>query len=496
MGDDVLSGGGGDDQVIGRAGNDNLDGGPGDDFLVGGAGTDTFTITAGRDRVADFGWGGDADILRIEAGATAIVKMAGTWVATSSSYNKGVAEIRTEGFSVNLQNIGGTNGIRLGANGPTGVTLVGSKFADIIAGSDGGDTLQGGLGDDVIVGRGGDDIINGEGGDDELEGSSGLDTFIINAGSDRIRDLGLGGMAEVVQVATGTTVTAAVVNDWTPSAATYNHGTASLLSEGSGIDLSAVTGSKGWSVSAAAATSAVTLVGSLNADTLTGGDGDDTLNGQGGADTMSGGRGNDVYVVNDVGDVVTEVGNSGTDTVQASVDYTRPIAVENLMLTGPSFLTGTGNALGNTLTAASAGSRLVGGAGADTLIGGLGDDILEGGTGFDSLQGGNGADIFRFFDRSNQSTDTVSDFGSGLDSLEFSAASFLADPSLVGIDLAATNRFVAGNTATAAQGQFIYDSPTGRLMWDHNGTAAGQVFLAARLGAGTVLVASDIRVIS
>src|SRR5262249_42523977 len=55
-----------------------------------------------------------------------------------------------------------------------------------------------------------------------------------------------------------------------------------------------------------------TLSGLGGNDTLIGGAGADWLDGGTGADTMSGGTGDDTYVVDNVGDVVTEVGVSYT----------------------------------------------------------------------------------------------------------------------------------------------------------------------------------------
>jgi Ca2+-binding RTX toxin-like protein len=65
---------------------------------------------------------------------------------------------------------------------------------------------------------------------------------------------------------------------------------------------------------------------------------------------MIGGAGNDIYVVDNVTDVIAENASEGTDLVQSGVTYTLAANVENLTLTGTTAINGTGNALDNVLT--------------------------------------------------------------------------------------------------------------------------------------------------
>jgi Ca2+-binding RTX toxin-like protein len=105
--------------------------------------------------------------------------------------------------------------------------------------------------------------------------------------------------------------------------------------------------------------------------------------------TLLGGEGNDLYYIYNVGDVVKESANQGTDTVSSSLAaYTLTDNVENLILRNGPFgdvgISGTGNELDNHLTGDNADNILDGQAGDDTLVGGEGADILIGGLGKDS----------------------------------------------------------------------------------------------------------------
>lgn len=151
-----------------------------------------------------------------------------------------------------------------------------------------------------------------------------------------------------------------------------------------------------------------TLNGSGGNDTLLGGKGNDRLNGGTGLDAMFGGLGNDTYVADNLGDLVSEDGNGGTDTVESSINLTLAANVENMLLTGSSALNGTGNELDNTLT---------GNTGVNTLVGGAGNDRLDGKGGIDKYQGGTGNDTYVVNNASETVTENANE---GVDTVESS----------------------------------------------------------------------------
>lgn len=131
------------------------------------------------------------------------------------------------------------------------------------------------------------------------------------------------------------------------------------------------------------------VVGTSFDDTLLGNGADNSIDGGKGADAMAGGDGNDTYFVDDIGDVVTELGGEGTDDrIVSTLSFdlsTDGVEVEHLTLVGSGKINGTGNTADNQITGNKA---------ANTLDGGDGNDTLDGGKGADTLIGGLGDDVY------------------------------------------------------------------------------------------------------
>jgi len=121
------------------------------------------------------------------------------------------------------------------------------------------------------------------------------------------------------------------------------------------------------------------ITGTSGADTLNGLGGNDTLDGAAGADTMTGGTGNDIYYVDNVGDVVTELAGEGFDEVRTALSsIVVPANVERV-----TFIDAAANQRGSV-----GNDDFVGGARSDFF------DLRDGGD--DTVAGGDGADAFYF----------------------------------------------------------------------------------------------------
>ncbi|MBL8486758.1 MAG: M10 family metallopeptidase C-terminal domain-containing protein, partial [Rhodocyclaceae bacterium] len=130
------------------------------------------------------------------------------------------------------------------------------------------------------------------------------------------------------------------------------------------------------------------ITGNDGANSLSGGGGNDTLAGAAGVDTLAGGAGDDLYLLDDDGDLVQEGPAGGFDTLRVTGSAVLAANLEGLQLAGDGDFSATGN---------DAANRLTGNAGANLLTGGAGNDTLDGGAGPDFLVGGSGDDSY-FFD--------------------------------------------------------------------------------------------------
>jgi Ca2+-binding RTX toxin-like protein len=216
-----------------------------------------------------------------------------------------------------------------------------------------------------------------------------------------------------------------------------------------------------------------TLDGEIGNDVLFGELGNDELKGGGGSDTLSGGDGNDTLEGDSDGDILN--GNAGNDTLEgdAGLDVVNGGAGDDTIDGGIDKDTLNGNADNDAISGGDGGDTLRGGPGNDRQIGGLGGDVQLGGSGFDTFA----------FTATNEGNDRVDDWLAVDDQIEIDASAFgggLAP--FVGATLAA-DRLILGTapTATQAFGQFLYNTTTGQLSWDVDGTGATAAVAIVRL---------------
>ena len=313
----------------------------------------TKTVTIGVTNVVETGTAGN-DVLAGGAGGDRLTGGLGNDTYTVNNAADIVVELASQGADHVKASIAtytlAANVENLTYVGAGNFAGTGNTLNNVITGGAGHDTLRSGGGNDTIYGSAGNDTVYGEGGIDLVYGGEGTDKIFGGASNDR-------------------------------------------LSGDAGDD---------W------------LLGEDNRDYLYGWTGNDLLDGGADNDQMVGCAGNDTYIVNSIGDLVTEKANEGIDTVQSSVTCTLAANVENLTLTGAAAINGTGNTVNNTIVGNGAANTLGGGSGNDTLSGGGGNDMLTGGQGADTyvIALGGGSDLI-----SNADTDLAADklvFGAGI----------------------------------------------------------------------------------
>lgn len=215
-------------------------------------------------------------------------------------------------------------------------------------------------------------------------------------------------------------------------------------------------------------------------DNLMGEDGNDTLYGGTGADQLNGGQGIDTAAYGDAtGAVTASLISPSINLGDANGDIYR--SIENL-------------------AGSNYNDRLTGNANFNKLSGGNGNDVLNGGDGVDILLGGAGNDVFVFNSRLQASNiertnvDRLMDFVVANDTIHLENAVFTGLTKTGGL---ASTAFVKNTTGTAADAddRIIYDSDSGNLLYDRDGTGAAKAIVFADVPKGLNLTHADFYVI-
>lgn len=354
----------------------------------------------------------------------------------------------------------------------------GNAGSDILQGSDLGDTLRGGGGNDIFESSPGVDmLIGGSGFDlaDYTDASAGLTVDLSdpsNNTGDALADSYLsienvrGSIFDDILIgdADNNTLEGIAGNDWLDGGVG-----ADTMAGGAGFD-TIHGGSENDQIGGGDQGDLV--FGEDGNDLINGGMGLDTIDGGADNDTINGGIGNDNIFGNVGFDDIH--GNDGNDTVN-------------------------GGDQGDIITGDAGDDVIGGGMGLDSIDGGVGDDTITGGMGNDLLTGGTDADTFAFGSpgAANDGLDSISDFVSGTDTIQVSAAGYGG-----GLIINAPVTLVVAASAAAANsvagGYFIFDNSgadSGTVYWDvSGGSGADAVAIAVVTGVAS-LQASDFHVV-
>jgi serralysin len=448
-GTDTLDGGEGSDTVLGGADGDQVNGGNGDDYVAGEDGVDTVDGGAGADQVYG-GLGNDS--VSGGAGDDALFVSAGEG---NDSIDGGL-----DSDYLYFDRTGSALGLTISLANPAALQSLGDGTSIINIERI---RFHGGSGADNVTGGALDDYLDGGAGNDALAGGNGNDWYFVDSALDAVSESALAGSG-LDQIFSSVSFTNTA------------HVEALTLTGVANINATGLDGQNDR------------LVGNDGRNILSGKSGNDILDGGLGSDNLSGGLGDDQYYVNTSADVVNEAAGAGTgvDTIFAITSYVNALNVERLYLLGTANYNANGRNGQNDFLAGNSGANIINGM--------SGDDVIRGGLGNDILTGGGGMDVFQFLTRAGSITnmDVITDFNAADDTIQLDNLYYAA----LGANGSLTpGMYNTGTEAVEADDRIIYDTGTGALLYDADGSGAGGAVQFALLTGAPVISAADFVVV-
>ena len=468
------------DTIKGSISSDIIDGGPGADSMEGRAGDDQYWVDNAADVIVEQSGEGTDTIM---AGVTYtlpgnVENLTLTGSSVINGTGNSVNNILTGNSAVNVLSGGAGDDVYVVQNsGDTVVELSGqgadrvessvtytlsTEVEDLTLTGAGNIDGTGNASSNVIRGNGGNNVLDGAAGNDSMFGGGGSDTFIVDSAQDQVSESPGEGLDTVMSSVTYT-VTDPDVENLTLTGAGAINGTGNsvnntltgnsadnLLTGGAGDDVYVVQNAgdtvveqTGEGTDRLESSISFALPSNVEDITLTGtGDVNATGNtlgnrlvGNSGINALTGGDGDDVYVVQNAGDVVVEAAAQGRDRIESALTTTLPGNVEDLTLTGTSDVNGTGNVSNN------------------VLLGNAGINVLTGGQGDDTYGVDNAADVV--IENAGEGTDTV------MASISYTLGSTLENLTLTGTGNLNGMGTASSNTFTGNRGDNLLTSGGG-----------------------------------
>ncbi len=180
---------------------------------------------------------------------------------------------------------------------------------------------------------------------------------------------------------------------------------------------------------------------------------------------------------------ITNLGTLEGDVLLANTGTTlinRGLILGNVQLGGGTNLF---NGVGGEVT-----GTITGGNGNDTLKAGSDGETLDGGAGINQLYGGVGADTFVYSALGAGDSTSIHGFNAAMDTIQLDSSVFTK------LTAGVTPLLSIGAAATSAADHLFYNSASGGLYYDADGSGAGAAQLLGHIGVGLKLTASNFAV--